>query len=69
MSYAIVTPPVEVILAKAPGDASAVMTINDNLTHSGVSYRRYAGGTDLDARLRASALTAFDVWSWKRSRG
>jgi D-alanine-D-alanine ligase len=33
------TPPVEAILAKAPGDPDAVMTVHDNLAQGGVTHR------------------------------
>ncbi len=36
----VVTPPIEAILTKAPGDGEAVTTIDDNLRHDGVRRRR-----------------------------
>jgi D-alanine-D-alanine ligase len=57
----LATPPVEVILAKAPGDADAVMTIDDNLEHAAVSYRRFAGPPEVEQELRATSLAAFSI--------
>jgi D-alanine-D-alanine ligase len=57
----IVTPPVEAVLAKAPGDTSAVMTIDDNLAHGGVTYRRFVCAADVATQLRDTALAAFGV--------
>ena len=57
----IVAPPVEVILAKAPREPDAVMTIDDNLEHAAIAYTPFAGPTQVDSDLRASSLAAFDV--------
>jgi D-alanine-D-alanine ligase len=57
----IVTPPVKVVLAKAPDDADAVMTIDDNLEHAAVEYRRFAGAPAVEAQLRANSLAAFEI--------
>lgn len=57
----VVTPPVEVVLAKAPGDADAVMTIDDNLEQAAVDYCRFAGSPAVEAQLRASSLGAFEM--------
>lgn len=53
------TPPVEVVLAKAPGDPSAFMTLADNLAAAGVGYEVMAPGA-LTARLATEACAAFD---------
>jgi len=53
------TPAVEAVLAKAPGDPDAVMTIDDNLARGGVTYRVLTDAT-LDARLGTLARAAFD---------
>lgn len=55
------TPPVEAILAKAPGDPNAVMTIDDNLNHAGVTYRSFIAPTEVGDRLTRAALGAFNV--------
>jgi D-alanine-D-alanine ligase len=57
----VVTPPVEAILQKAPGDADAVMTIHDNLASGGVTYRRYDAPAEVIERLRVGSLAAFDL--------
>lgn len=53
------TPPVEAVLAKAPGDPNAVMTIGDNLARGGVTYRVLADDA-LNIRLGILARAAFD---------
>ena len=55
-----VAPPVEAILAKAPGDPDAVMTIEDNLLDRGVTYRPIEGGQALE-RLRATTAAVFEI--------
>jgi D-alanine-D-alanine ligase len=55
-----ITPPVEAVLAKAPGDKCAVMTIDDNLASAGVSYRTYEGGPGVNEQIRRVALATFD---------
>ncbi len=55
----IVAPPVEVVLAKAPGDVDAVMTIGDNLERAAIRYDRFAGPAAVRDALGRSALAAF----------
>jgi D-alanine-D-alanine ligase len=57
----IVTPPVEQILAKAPGDADAVMTIADNLSHGAVTYIPFDGPATLVDEMRRTSLAVFDI--------
>ncbi len=57
----LVTPPVEAILAKAPGDADAVMTIEDNLRNGGIAYEPFAGSPALMQQLRSDAVRAFET--------
>lgn len=57
----VVSPPMQAILAKAPRDGDAVMTIDDNLTHKGVSHQRFSGPTAIIAGLERAAVRAFDV--------
>lgn len=56
-----VTPPVEVILDKAPGDPEAVMTIFDNLEEEGVRYRPYEDNESTDTPLSPIARAAFET--------
>jgi D-alanine-D-alanine ligase len=57
----LVPPPLETILAKAPGDMDAVTTIHDNLLDEGVIHRRYEGSPEIMGELLQSAARAFDV--------
>lgn len=57
----VVTPPVEIILARAPGDADSFMTIDDNLTQGEIAFGRFDRGPDVTARLEESAIAAFDA--------
>ena len=57
----VVTPPIEAILTKAPGDGEAVTTIDDNLRHDGVRRRRYEGSPETMKQLYENAARAFDV--------
>ncbi|PFG15500.1 D-alanine-D-alanine ligase [Propionicimonas paludicola] len=52
------TPPVVAVLAKAPLDPEAVMTIDDNLMSGGVTYQALTD-QDLVGRLHSLALRAF----------
>jgi D-alanine-D-alanine ligase len=56
-----VTPPVQAIMSKAPGDPEAVMTIEDNLTTGGVSHQPFFSGEEVMAQIRDEALAAFDL--------
>ncbi|MDQ3725601.1 MAG: hypothetical protein M3335_06900 [Actinomycetota bacterium] len=58
----VVSPPVESILSKAPGDGDAVVTIDDNVTDGAISYRRFEAESDLMRQLRSSALEVFDLF-------
>lgn len=55
----ITPPPVEQILAKAPGDRDAVMTMRDNLTHGGYSYLPFSGPAGVLSQMRSTALEVF----------
>lgn len=57
----IVTPPMEAVMARAPGDPYAVMTINDNLRAGGVSHRRFEGKNRLLKRMESQALMVFEA--------
>ena len=56
----VVCPPVETILAKAPGDASAFTTIHDNLVDEAVTHRRFTGTDAAMEELTGSAVAAFE---------
>jgi D-alanine-D-alanine ligase len=55
----LVTPPVEAVLAKAPGDTDAVMTIEDNLQYLGVTYRPFDAALPVLEELAAMSVAAF----------
>lgn len=55
------TPPVESILARAPQDPDAVVTIGDNLRSGAVTYSPYSSTPDVMQRLQRMAIDAFDV--------
>jgi D-alanine-D-alanine ligase len=57
----LVTPPVEVMLSKAPDDVDAVMTIDDNLRKGGVTYKRFEGPLETVSQLRDRALDVFKI--------
>lgn len=56
-----ITPPVQAILAKAPGDPDAVMTIEDNLMSGGVTHRLLRASPPVLKALRQVALHTFDL--------
>jgi D-alanine-D-alanine ligase len=57
----VVTPPVRAVLAKAPGDPDAVVTITDNLRDAALTYERYDAPPAVIASIRAAALEAFKL--------
>jgi D-alanine-D-alanine ligase len=57
----VVTPPVEVVMAKAPGDPDAIMTADDNLCH-GSAYRLFEGSPALLLSLEQSARRIFEIF-------
>lgn len=57
----LVLPVVEQVLAKAPGDPDAVMTIDDNLADGAVSYPRFDGPIELVDDIARCAVEVFDV--------
>lgn len=57
----VVAPPVEAVLAKAPGDRDAVMTVDDNLAYRGVTYRVYDDTPEVMDQLHSVALETFAV--------
>lgn len=57
----LATPPVEIILARAPNDEDSFMTIDDNLTQGEIGYRRFDRGPDVDRQLAAAAIAAFEI--------
>ena len=56
----VVPPPVETVLAKAPGDKNAVMTVHDNLADASIVLPRYRGPETVLAALYQAAARAFD---------
>jgi D-alanine-D-alanine ligase len=57
----VATPPVEVVVNRAPEDPDAVVTIDDGLRDGGVTYRSLRGLHDLDAQLRTLAVGVFNL--------
>jgi D-alanine-D-alanine ligase len=57
----VVTPPVEVVMAKAPGDPNAIMTADDNLRR-GSAYRLFEGSPALLLSLERSARRIFEIF-------
>lgn len=57
----VATPPVEIVLARAPDDADSFMTIDDNLTQGEIGYRRFDRGPEVDRNLAAAAIAAFEI--------
>jgi D-alanine-D-alanine ligase len=57
----VVMPPMEAVLAKAPGDRDAVMTIHDTLQPGGVTHQPFLGPPNVEEQLRTNTLAAFDV--------
>jgi D-alanine-D-alanine ligase len=57
----VITPPVETVLTKAPGDPDAVMTIDDNLNDGAVAYRRFRGPPELVERLGTDTREVFQL--------
>lgn len=56
----VVCPPMETILAKAPGDADAFTTIHDNLVDEAVTHRRFSGPDAAMRELTCNAVAAFE---------
>jgi D-alanine-D-alanine ligase len=55
----VVTPPVKTVLAKSPGDVTAVMTLEDNITAGAVTYDRFDGEPAIVERLKTTAVETF----------
>jgi D-alanine-D-alanine ligase len=56
------TPPLEVVLARAPGDPEGVMIVDDNLHETpAVSYRRYECPPEAERRLATRAVDVFQA--------
>jgi D-alanine-D-alanine ligase len=58
----ILSPLMEAVATRAPGDPDAVTTIEDSIEHGGVSYRPFDGALDLVERLGAAAITVVDLF-------
>jgi D-alanine-D-alanine ligase len=57
--HLLVTPPVEAVLAKAPHDPLAIMTIDDNLSAQGVDHQRFSAAGDVIRELEDLAARVF----------
>ncbi|HEU5106814.1 MAG TPA: hypothetical protein VFU11_13370 [Solirubrobacterales bacterium] len=57
----VVPPPMETVLAKAPENPAAIMTIDDNLADGGVSYRPFDGERSEIDQLRGTAARIFEL--------
>lgn len=57
----VVAPPVHALLARAPSDPNAVLTIKDHLTHGGVSYPRFECHKELAVSLQRDAVNVFEA--------
>jgi D-alanine-D-alanine ligase len=58
----IVTPPMEALAAKAPGDPDTVMTIEDSLRGGGVCFRPFEASADLMENLGRTAIKVLDIF-------
>jgi D-alanine-D-alanine ligase len=56
-----VSPPMETVLSKAPGDMNAFTTIHDNLLDQAVLHQRYEGPAAVIEELATTALEVFDL--------
>ena len=57
----VVLPPVQQILAKAPRDPDAVMTIHDNLNLLGVDYHPFEGPSETVRQMVATSHSVFQI--------
>lgn len=57
----VTTPPVEVILRRAPRDWNAVLTIDDNLDPAAVRYERYLASAEVATRLRENTIAVLET--------
>jgi D-alanine-D-alanine ligase len=58
----VIAPPVEAVVARAPSDGEAVLTMEDNLRPGGLVHRPFDGSPELIERLAGSALAVFDAF-------
>jgi D-alanine-D-alanine ligase len=59
--HLVVGPPVQALLARAPVDPDAIVTIDDHLAEDGVSYPQFDSDTALTAQLQQDTVGAFDA--------
>ncbi len=57
----IAVQPVESVLAKAPGDPEAFVTIDDNLHSTAISYRPYEANLETLSQLQSEAVSVFET--------
>jgi D-alanine-D-alanine ligase len=57
----VAMPPVEAVLAKAPGDADAFVTITDNMTNRGLQYKAFDAPTEIIEPICKAALEVFTI--------
>lgn len=57
----LTTPSMQAILAKAPCDPEAIMTIDDNLTGGAVTYHLFESSPEIEILLSSMAIKAFRV--------
>lgn len=58
----VVTPIMEAVIARAPDDPDAIMTIDDNLNKGSVSHRLFDAASGLHRELEAAAVAVFDAF-------
>ncbi len=57
----VVAPPVQALVARASGDPEAVVTIDDILTHGGISHPLFNGDAAVRDRLQQDAVDVFEA--------
>lgn len=59
--HVLVSPPMQAVMARAPDDPDAIMTVDDNLRSGAVSHRRFRAPDDQIERISRSAVKVFDA--------
>lgn len=57
----VVTPAIEQIITKAPGDGDAVLTLSDNFEPGAVEYVPFEGDSALLSAVRRNTIAAFEI--------
>lgn len=55
----VVSPPVEVVIARAPGDGDAIVTIHDGLREGAIAYKRFEAPERAMEEIRKRAVDVF----------